>query len=692
MNTINQRTKWVLLAAIAAVPLAGLPTPAPAQYQSDQRGDALDANRRIGDSRSHTAGSTFRVDNRIDTVRQPTGNQIVTGNVTGNRQFRGPVGYRDAREFRGNTGSDVSDGFIRSSAGTAGAARRVTDYNVGVPFYPGGRTVQPPPGFVPVNALGGGYVPSSAVDNRIDRGAVTPRGGSLVLNGPMNAGDTGASVITASPLLGVQQLPNTAIPGASDPFSQFGQPFAGQRRGILDEATVERMRDELRMGGGGADGGAGTTPGGAPADGLQAPGLPGGRVEPGQVQPLGQPPIGQELGPTGATQQPGGNAQGAANRAANPAPGQVLSQPLGGQTVGPNTITGQRTRQRLLPTPGEQTPAYAELRRKLAELANDPNLTDEQAARAARNARRDAEAAAKAAQDTAAAPAPGGTTPTPQAQPKDAKDAKDAKDPKEAKTAEQTEAERLGLTDFRQRNEALLKGEKDAKAKAGAADPSQPSQPSGVAPAPSPSAQAAAPAPAAPRTGPKPAPVKIDSLAKGVPGKGLADLLTGAEALMKEGKFSSALEKYDAAEQVAPNNPLILLGRANAELGASYFARAEQHLREAFTADEALLMGQYDLRTFFGEDRLKVIANDLKEIANAEQNQARPVFLLAYVAYNSGNERMAAGYLDLADKRSGGKDPLIKKIRDHWTLPAPEAEPAPAESAVPPQEPVEASK
>ncbi|MGB7160558.1 MAG: hypothetical protein WBD40_21010, partial [Tepidisphaeraceae bacterium] len=199
---------------------------------------------------------------------------------------------------------------------------------------------------------------------------------------------------------------------------------------------------------------------------------------------------------------------------------------------------------------------------------------------------------------------------------------------------------------------------------------------------------------AAPAPGPsaKPGPVKIETLAKGVPGKGLADLLTSAESLMKQGRFTSALEKYDQAEQVAPNNPLIKLGRANAELGASYFARADAHLREAFTADAALLMGQYDLRAFLGEDRLKVVASDLKEIANAEQSQARPVFLLAYIAYNSGNERMAAGYLDLADKRSGGKDPLIKKMREHWTLPAAEEAPAPAAPSEPAPQAVEGTK
>jgi hypothetical protein len=86
---------------------------------------------------------------------------------------------------------------------------------------------------------------------------------------------------------------------------------------------------------------------------------------------------------------------------------------------------------------------------------------------------------------------------------------------------------------------------------------------------------------------------------------------------------------------------------------------------------------------------LKVIANDLKDIANKEQAQVRPVFLLAYIAYNTGNERMAAGYLDLAEQRAGGKDPLIQKIRQRWTLPAageaPAAEPQakPAEQSAP---------
>jgi tetratricopeptide (TPR) repeat protein len=166
------------------------------------------------------------------------------------------------------------------------------------------------------------------------------------------------------------------------------------------------------------------------------------------------------------------------------------------------------------------------------------------------------------------------------------------------------------------------------------------------------------------------APVKVPSLATGVKAKGLGDVLKNAENLMKDGKFTSALDQYDTAEQVAPNNPLTRLGRANAELGAAYYARAEAHLRDVFQKNPELLSGQYDLTNMLGEQRMQVLVKDLKEIANREQKEARPVFLLAYIAYNTGHEQNAEAYLDLADKRSGGKDPFFQLLRDNWALPA----------------------
>jgi hypothetical protein len=94
-------------------------------------------------------------------------------------------------------------------------------------------------------------------------------------------------------------------------------------------------------------------------------------------------------------------------------------------------------------------------------------------------------------------------------------------------------------------------------------------------------------------------------------------------------------------------------------------------------------MGQYDLRNMIGEQRLETIIADLKKI-NEKDTKPTPVWLLAYISYNSGNEPMALGFLDLAEKRAGGQDPFFKLVREHWSLPdtaqpAEKKDPAPAE-------------
>jgi tetratricopeptide (TPR) repeat protein len=176
-------------------------------------------------------------------------------------------------------------------------------------------------------------------------------------------------------------------------------------------------------------------------------------------------------------------------------------------------------------------------------------------------------------------------------------------------------------------------------------------------------------------TAKKPEPVKIKSFAQGVVGEGLGNVLKKAEALMKEGKYTSALDQYDTAEAVTPNNPLIWLGRANAELGAGFFKRAAAHLQQAFGTDQALLMGQYDLSAMLGEERLTKLVQELKEIANKDNSDPMAVFLLGYIAYNTGHEPQAMAYLDLAEKRGGPQAPFFKMLRDHWGAPTEGAKP-----------------
>lgn len=168
-----------------------------------------------------------------------------------------------------------------------------------------------------------------------------------------------------------------------------------------------------------------------------------------------------------------------------------------------------------------------------------------------------------------------------------------------------------------------------------------------------------------------PSPLEIHSLATGIHARGLRNLMADAEAHMRRGQFAEALLRYGTAAEVAPNNPLIALGRAYAELGAGYYARADRDIRTALVTDPVLTMGRYDLKNFFGQDRLEFIVNDLKQIANNDKDNAHAPFLLAYIAYNNGSAAAATDYLNLAEQREHTPDPIYQVLRRDWNLSAP---------------------
>ena len=164
------------------------------------------------------------------------------------------------------------------------------------------------------------------------------------------------------------------------------------------------------------------------------------------------------------------------------------------------------------------------------------------------------------------------------------------------------------------------------------------------------------------------APVRIASLSAGLKPESLARAVGAAETLMKQERYGAALDQFDAAERLAPNNPLVWMGRAHAELAAGFFAKADGRIREAFGLDPTLMMAQFDLERMVGIKGLERIVKDLKEQAARQPGQSRPVFLLAYIAYHTGNLERAAEYLAEADRRAEGKDQTVRLVREHWNL------------------------
>lgn len=647
----SHKSNWILAAAVAAVPLLAIAAPASAQYQSNNDGRARDANNRVGSGGSN--GDARRSGPNV------TGNQIVNGNVTGGRAFRGAVPYSgDARGFRGPTVGGASDRFIRDSAGVPERGQTQAQTFSPQPFYGESRAVAPPPGYQQLGSTGG-YVPpnpgtsfSNSYDNRYGSGAglgetfgalntgegIGARPGSAVVPGPSDPNNPNrGSALLLSPLAGIRQLTpedlSEYLAARDNPASRDGletRDAAANDRARSDPGAIGRMRDELMSGA------------------VAVNPLPNPAAGPNRLTPQPQP------GDDGPKIAPGGGPQPIDRLTPPPleAPADPSVRPTGGASaiesppLGASADTNQSTRRRLA-TPAQQSTQYNELQRRMRRYEEALGMTDADANREFNEQKRarDAAAARKGSPGTPvpgsrAAGAPDGGAGTPGA-----------------------------ITP-------------------GAITPGGATAPGGIAPGtPRPGGGATPPrdggpklpaAPGGPATsipnpnGPKPAaaaePLQINSLATGVTGAGLTGVLKSAEDFMRQGKFNSAIQQYDLAQQVAPNNPMIRLGRANAHLGASSYRTAEADLRQAFGADQALLMAQYDLRGFMGASRLQILVNDLKEIGRSEPKNPVPSLLLAYISYNTNNEAAAVTYLGEVEQRQGGAaDPLVQTMKRLWS-------------------------
>jgi tetratricopeptide (TPR) repeat protein len=567
-------------AVLAAIPAIGFTTAASAQYQTNTQGTALDANNRIGSG----GVNTYRAAPSVGVM----GNNIVTGNVGGGKEFHGRINYSDPTSFEGFAPGKAVDDFTKNSVGVGAPYSPPTMPSGTTAYFGASRFAAPPPGqgqFAVLPNSGGAYVaatPDLMQSNDLRLGAQigatdptagVPRPGELILPGPVDPTGNQTPVYSASPLAGVRQLSPSDVTDLAtmSRFTGMSQQSVLDRLNLNSNALT-RIQQELRMDA-------------SPA--LANAAMPNANVN-----------------AAAAANAPGaarGTLQTLENPVNNPMVAAQVDATLQNGPLGGALETQQTYYNRVLGTPQQQSKQYDELKKRLDQYEGQQKTTAQTNTDQFNKAMRDKAAAAEQLQAKSQTPgAPG------------ASGATIVNPPANAKTPPKSQE----LT-----------------------------------------------------------PLSINTLTSGVQGKGLKEMLGNAESLMKQGKYSSAIEVYGAAEAVAPNQPLIWIGRANAELGAAYYNRAEAHLKQAFTSDQALLMGQYDLRSFLGEDRLQSIIKDLKEIANGDPKATTPLFLLAYISYNTGNESRAAGWLDLAEKRSEGKDPTIKMMREHWSLSNPTSSP-----------------
>jgi len=274
----------MLAAAIAGPAMLLFSTSAAHAQYPVRNGDANDANNRVGSGGRNGGGPANNAGLRV------TPGQIVYGNVTDFKSFRGPVGSTDARAFRGRTGSIESDRFIRDSAGGYDNGTLSAQYNGARPYYGESRGVQAPAGYVPpVSVVGNAYTQSPRLGQPLNAGSLAtlqtgegliPHTGTTttILGGPtdMRTGLSG-SYFASSPLGGVRQITpeqvsNYILPGELPP----GPANTGDRF-RTNSQFVDRVRAEM-----------------------------GDRNGPGSPAPVPNDQNGPNQGPNGSQQAPGG--------------------------------------------------------------------------------------------------------------------------------------------------------------------------------------------------------------------------------------------------------------------------------------------------------------------------------------------------------------------------------------------------
>ncbi len=677
MNSPRCNRSTILAAAVAAA-LGAITVFAPAGYAQYRvsGGQINDANNRVG-SGGINSGSGASLPPGV------LNNSIVTGNVTGGVGFQGNLPYFAPGAFHGTLPGSFVDNFVSGSTNvTTGGA--IVDNAQSVHLYVGDKQgVNPPANFISLGSQPG-YIPANtdtstqyASDSRLGSAAALSPVSSLVPSSIFQTGGAqagGASAYTsASPLFGVttlqaqQQTSGTSQYGSA---AQANSPLqtalgAGDRVDTSTDIKSAALNNNSALGSdntlSGTSGlgtsGLGTPPGIAsfatPRTGLpsgnnstsgngsntngasgapNADGSDNSSLNANASNSLSNGPIGSasggngtgnglNAGPNGALAS--GQSLNASVNGAVPS-GYPLTAKVGGKTISGNLDTGEDSYTNIYsPTSNRPNSAYSRMLLRLKTINPGAQLSSQQ-----RNLLNQAKL-------------------------------------QDIKSAQQTNApsRQKGLPGSNTpRGSSALGG--PGSPLGGPGSPlGQPGEPG--APLPPGPALSAVPIPAG-----KDQPVAVNSFATDAGNAQTRDELAKAEELMKEGKFTSALEQYDQVEQQSPSNPFIQLGRANAELGASYYGLAEAHLRQAFMNDQALLSAQLDLHSFLGEDKLQYLVKDLKGIAQANPSESRPVFLLAYICYNTGNPRGAAAYLDLASKREGKPDPFFDLLRQHWDLPS----------------------
>lgn len=143
-------------------------------------------------------------------------------------------------------------------------------------------------------------------------------------------------------------------------------------------------------------------------------------------------------------------------------------------------------------------------------------------------------------------------------------------------------------------------------------------------------------------------------------------LLAKAETELAEGRYFAAEQIYRQLIRTGnAETPLARVGLVHAQLAAGMIRSAGLNVRRLFEQHPELIGVRYEANLLPPPDRIEKIQQELQRSINADAAGADPGLLLAYLGFQAGSERVVRYGLSVAEAETP-RDPLIPVLRGVW--------------------------
>jgi tetratricopeptide (TPR) repeat protein len=143
------------------------------------------------------------------------------------------------------------------------------------------------------------------------------------------------------------------------------------------------------------------------------------------------------------------------------------------------------------------------------------------------------------------------------------------------------------------------------------------------------------------------------------------ELVRDAQLELERSDFFRAERFFDSALTLNPNNPLLLAGLANSQLGAGVYLSAARTLRTLFTEYPEMIDTRYEARLLPNETRLRLCVEALRERMRDSGDAPSYALVLAYVGHQLSNRALVEEALGVMSG-SDDWDAMRELLRGIW--------------------------